>query len=62
MLRADRNAATLAGLFCAAHSLKGKDGNVLKAAEFDIYNRDEMPEPKEPSVEDFMRVLSRKKT
>lgn len=59
MLRADRNAATLAGLICSAAALKGKSGRVLTAEDFDIYNR-EMTIAKEPTVDDFMRVLGSK--
>jgi hypothetical protein len=59
MLRADRNASTLAGLICAAAGLKGKAGNVLTADDFDFYNRD--PEtPKELTVDRIMSVLGRK--
>lgn len=56
MLRADRNAATLAGLICAAAGLKGKAGALLNAADFDVYNRtDEAPE--ELTVDKIMSVL-----
>ncbi len=57
MLRADRNAAILAGLICAAAGIKGKDGKILTATEFDIFNRGE---EKDLTVDDFMRVLARK--
>ena len=59
MLRADRNAAVLAGLICAAAGIKGKDGKALTADSFDIYNRQDSEE-KELTVDDFMRVLARK--
>lgn len=60
MLRADRNAAVLAGLICAAAGIKGKNGKVLTAADFDIFNRNDEP-PKELTVAEVMAVLSRKK-
>jgi hypothetical protein len=50
----------LAGLVCAAAGMKSKTGKVPVAADFDIYNRADVPEPKEPTVDDFMRILSRK--
>ncbi len=59
MLRADRNAAMLAGLICAAAGIKGKAGNALTASDFDIYNRTDEPE-KELTVENVMRALGGK--
>lgn len=60
MLRADRNAATLAGLICAAAGIKNRSGALLTATDFDVYNRPDEPVSKEPTVEDFMRILGRK--
>jgi hypothetical protein len=59
MLRADRNAAMLAGLICAAAGLKGKAGTVLTESDFDRYNQDPKP-PEELTVEKLMKVLGRK--
>jgi hypothetical protein len=44
----------------SAAGLKGRDGDVLTASDFDFYNRDTTP-PKEPTVQDFMRVLGGRK-
>lgn len=60
MLRADRNTAMVAGLICAAAGIKNKAGRLLTADDFDVYNRPDEPEKKEPTVDDFMRVLGRK--
>lgn len=59
MLRADRNAATLAGLICAAAGIKGQGGKVLTAQDFDNYNRDEQP-PEDLTVDKLMKVLGGK--
>jgi len=60
MLRADRNAAVLAGLICAAAGIKNASGKVLTAADFDIFNRNDEP-AKDLTVAEVMAVLSRKK-
>lgn len=53
MMRADENAATIAHILCAAHGVKGSDGNVMGRDAFLMWK-----EEPELSLEEAMRKWS----
>lgn len=56
LLRNESGFATVAGLICTAAGIKGRNGSVLTAADFNPYARDDDPE-RVATVDDLKQMF-----